>query len=328
MNRAILIVMANGTKRALPCTVAGPVPTGRFELVFTTTMSGYVESCTDPSYCGQALTFSFPVIGAHGVPPTMQSPAVQPALVIAASPTQEFVSWIVKLGGCVVVCSDTRAIVSLACIGAHAWIDGHDGPTVEPKATCADGMHAHVPECILVDFGCKLTIASELERRSVGFTVTGPDRVGDAIARGASGVLLSNGPGDPNNDRNGTRAAAIAIGSGLPTLGICYGHQLLAIADGQTVKRLRCGHRGTNHPIVNTMTGEVSVTSHNHGFTVSEPIANTIVTHRSILDGTVEGIHRGNFRGVQFHPEGAPGPRMDEVMDSFVTALKGAQKCT
>ena len=329
MMSTLLVVSCRDGERRIPCYVAGTVPDGRFELVFTTAMSAYVESCTDPSYRAQALAFSHPVVGAHGLPShAEQSQAVQPAIVIAAAPTTEFTSWIVRRGGCIVTCHDTRTVVALARCGAEVWIDGHGGDLMTPRLA-NNAMVASHAECTIVDLGCKSAIATGMLRRGVSVAIVSAVNLRAAIAAGTRGIILSNGPGDPWHDMCGARVAAEAIASGVPTLGICYGHQLLAIADGLRIKRLRCGHRGTNHPIANVRTGNVTVTSHNHGFTVAEPGAGeALVTYRSALDGTVEGIERDSFSGVQFHPEGSPGPRLDEVMDSFAMAITGARRCT
>lgn len=326
-----LIIETADAGHSVPCNVHGAPPVGKFELVFTTAMSAYVESCTDPSYADQALTFAHPVIGAHSWPTAAeQSQCIQPALIIMASPTDELTREIVARGGCAVTCHDVRSIVMLARDGALAHVDGHAGKCITPSARPAlnEQHNGRADGVIIVDFGCKAAVVRELQRRKLAVTSVPAERAALEIAS-CSGIILSNGAGDPRNDALGSHIAAAAIASGKPTLGICYGHQLLAIADGLDVKRLRCGHRGTNHPIVDVTTGRASVTSHNHGFTVSEPAAGgATVTYRSALDGTVEGIRRDQFCGVQFHPEGAPGPRLDEVMDSFAMAVNKARRCT
>lgn len=330
MTDEVLIVASGGADHHVSCDVMGKVPTGTFELVFTTTMSAYIEPCTDPSYRDQALVFSYPVIGAHGIPLGVnQSHDVQPAMVIVAAPTQAFITAIVNGGGCVVSIADTRAIVTLARNGATARLAGQDSARVLPTPRRTLQRSARSGEVIMVDFGCKSAIAAMLEQRGLSIITVDPGELNPGMVTGAKGIVLSNGPGDPRQDRTGASAAAVAIASGIPTLGICYGHQLLAIANGCNIVPLRCGHRGTNHPIVNVRTGRVSITSHNHGFTVSDSLrSGTLTTYRSMLDGTIEGIERDNFAGVQFHPEGAPGPHLDEVMDSFSAAITKAQRST
>jgi carbamoyl-phosphate synthase small subunit len=315
----------------VPCRVDGAPPRGRFELVFTTALSAYVESCTDPSYAGQALALAHPVVGAHGMPSSaMQSTHVQPAIVIASSPTPSFVRWIVESGGCIATCTDVRSMVALARDGADVNVDGHDGARVTPTPQPSLAPDGAAGDVLIVDFGCKLSIVQQLHRRGLSTRAVDPTAALGLINAGDyTAILLSNGPGDPRRDALGTTVAAAAISTGAPTLGICYGHQLLAIADGMRIIPLACGHRGTNHPVTNIMTGCTSVTSHNHGFTVSEPCTNAVaVTYRSALDGTVEGIARLGYSGVQFHPEGAPGPQLDEVMDSFTKAVNGARRST
>jgi carbamoyl-phosphate synthase small subunit len=159
----------------------------------------------------------------------------------------------------------------------------------------------------VVDYGCKRSILRRLAGAGAAVTVFPHDVDADELAR-FDGVLLSNGPGDPEPLVEETAVVRELLGR-VPVLGICLGHQLLALAAGHTTSKLRFGHRGTNHPVLERRTGRVLVTSQNHGFCVDASEAPE-VTHVSLYDGTVEGLdlpqHRA--RSVQFHPEAGPGP--------------------
>jgi carbamoyl-phosphate synthase small subunit len=159
----------------------------------------------------------------------------------------------------------------------------------------------------VVDYGAKRSIVRRLAGSGAAVTLFPHDVDADTLA-GFDGVLLSNGPGDPEPLADEVRVARDLLGR-VPVLGICLGHQLLALATGLATYKLPFGHRGANHPVLERGTGRVLVTSQNHGFAV-EPSAERSVTHESLYDGTVEGLAYPELRArsVQFHPEAGPGP--------------------
>ena len=177
----------------------------------------------------------------------------------------------------------------------------------------------------VVDYGCKLSILNRLAWKGAAVTVYPHDADADELAR-YDGVLLSNGPGDPEPLQAQVKAIEELLGR-TSVLGICLGHQLLALATGHRTFKLPFGHRGANHPVVDRATGRVLVTSQNHGFAVA-PSEEREATHVSLYDGTVEGLDypRLRARSVQFHPEAGPGPHDAwQILDRFVEEVSLAQ---
>lgn len=306
----------------LDCVIAGVPSCTRAELVFCTSHSGYVECCTDPSYAGQALVLTSALVGAHGVPKAaMQSAGFQPALIVCANPAPEFVSFVLQLGGCCAIVKSVRHLVRAA---RHGAVMTASRVKLGASSNSAMLSVASDPRVIIADFGCKTGLAGELLKRGMTPEIISA-RDADAVtkrARSVRAVLLSNGPGDPSADARGAALASSLISAGCRVAGVCYGHQLLCIASGMRVSKMPVGHRGANHPVRATATGELLITSHNHGYAVAAA-PRSVVTHFSVLDGTVEGVRTSEFMSVQFHPEGCPGPRADGVMDTICDHLRG-----
>ena len=326
------------------------------EVVFNTAMTGYQEVLSDPSYCGQILTFTYPLIGNYGVndedweseklraqgavvrdicdlPSNWRSTGTLPDLLesrgvpgITGVDTRALTRHLRERGtmrGCLSTLSvDADELVDKArksprmeglaladvvtCVEPYWWSE-HGPAENEPVPDRAK------PLCVAFDFGIKWNILRRL--RAEGFRVrVVPARTSaaDVLALDPDGVLLSNGPGDPEPLGFAIEAARI-VSQKLPTLGICLGHQLLGLAFGATTSKLKFGHRGANHPVIDRRTGVVEVTSQTHGFMVNAdalPEGEFDLTHFSGNDRTLEGmVHRGlPVLSVQYHPEAAPGP--------------------
>jgi carbamoyl-phosphate synthase small subunit len=236
------------------------------EAVFTTAMTGYQETVTDPSYAEQIVCFTAPMVGNYGVAEE-RSQSDRPwarAAVMREARGPEWIDWLREHGIVALSGIDTRALV------------------------------LHLRESGSLRAGASVTVY--------------PHDVDSGSLAGYDGVLLSNGPGDPEPLRAEVETVRELLGR-VPLLGICLGHQLLALAAGHETFKLRFGHRGANHPVLERASGRVLVTSQNHGFAVVASDAKE-ATHVSLYDGTVEGLELPALRArsVQFHPEAGPGP--------------------
>jgi carbamoyl-phosphate synthase small subunit len=301
------------------------------EAVFTTSMSGYQETVTDPSYVGQIVCFTAPMIGNYGVAEERsQSARVHAnAVVIRETGGAEWTEWLRERGVVALRGIDTRSLVlhlrergamRAAAVCGNLPIDEvlaeiREHPVMEGLALVA-GVSPSDPYAFrskgdvrvaVVDYGVKRSILRLLADAGAAVDVFPHDVDADTLAA-YDGVLLGNGPGDPAPLADETRTVRELLGRA-PVLGVCLGHQLLALATGHTTFKLPFGHRGANHPVVDRATRRVLVTSQNHGFAVA-PGDGKSVTHTSLYDGTVEGLHYPELRArsAQFHPEASPGP--------------------
>jgi carbamoyl-phosphate synthase small subunit len=301
------------------------------ECVFTTAMTGYQEVVTDPSYSEQLVTFTAPMVGNYGVAEG-RSESRRPharGVLMREARGPAWTDWlhersIVALSGI-----DTRSLVltlrdrgamRAAVVAGDASLDEVLTAVREQPAMAGRSLAAAVSTAepyeysnvgrariAVVDYGCKRSILRRLAGAGAAVTVFPHDVDADELAT-FDGVLLSNGPGDPEPLVEETAVVRALLGR-VPVLGICLGHQLLALAAGHTTSKLRFGHRGANHPVLEKDKGRVLVTSQNHGFCVDASDAPE-VTHVSLYDGTVEGLDFPELRArsVQFHPEAGPGP--------------------
>jgi carbamoyl-phosphate synthase small subunit len=301
------------------------------EAVFTTSMTGYQEVATDPSFEGQIVCFTAPMVGNYGVDEGRSESrrAHATAVVMRDARGPEWTDWLHERGLVALSGVDTRSLVlhlreagvmrAAAVAGEHDVDEVvravHEQPamagaalvggvsTDEPYAFAADGA----VRVAVVDFGCKRSILRRLAGNGAAVDVFPHDVDADTLS-GYDGVLLSPGPGDPAPLEGETAMLRDLLGR-TPVLGVCLGHQLLAQATGKETFKLPFGHRGANHPVLDHRDGRVLVTSQNHGFAVAAG-DETGVTHSSLYDGTVEGLSYPELRArsAQFHPEASPGP--------------------
>ena len=301
------------------------------EAVFTTAMTGYQEVVTDPSYAEQVVALTAPMIGNYGVA-RHRSESARPharAVVMREARGPAWTDWLVERGLPALSGVDTRSLVlklreagamRAAVVAGEGSVDEtlravREQPLMAGRSLAAElstpGTYVYSERgrvrVAVVDYGCKRSILRRLAKAGAAVTVFSHDADPDELAR-FNGVVLSNGPGDPQPLVNEIEAVRALLGR-VPLLGICLGHQLLALATGHETFKLPFGHRGANHPVLDRRTDRVLVTSQNHGFAV-KPTADREARHVSLYDGTVEGLEFPDLgaRSVQFHPEAGPGP--------------------
>ncbi len=317
------------------------------ELVFNTSMCGYQEILTDPSYAGQIVTMTYPHIGNYGVNAhDVESRRIQAVALVVRDGCEVPSNWQSEMKLPEYLCQngivglegvDTRAITrhireagamkaAISTLGrspeevvemARGW-PGLVGRDMVQYVTRSEPEHWPTPEnprfrVVVYDFGVKNSILQFLARGGCQITIVPAyTPAEEVLAQKPDGVLLSNGPGDPAGLTRIIPEVRKLIGQ-TPLFGICLGVQVLALAlSGKTFK-LKFGHRGGNHPVQDLTTGRIEITSQNHGFCVdidSLPKDEVEVTHVNLIDGTLEGFRhrRWPIFAVQFHPEGGPGP--------------------
>ena len=333
------------------------------EVVFTTGMTGYEETVTDPSFEGQAVVMTYPMIGNYGANGTdMESahPWISALIVreLSAFPSnyrceESFPDFLKKHGITALSGIDTRALTRrLRDKGTMNGLITYRLPgdiairleeirkhTVRHSVIRVSRKHPETfgkgrRKVSLIDFGAKQNIINSLLARDCTVTVWPWDTPAYIILDSKpDGIMLSNGPGDPKECSGILRHIRELMDSGIPLFSICLGHQLLALAAGFDTTRLKFGHRGANHPVKDLKTGRVYMSSQNHGYcvcpeTVKPEIAE--ISHVNVNDGTVEGLRFKNrpVSSVQFHPEASPGPRetaylFDDFMKQIDTIAHG-----
>ncbi len=324
------------------------------EVVFTTSMTGYQEVMSDPSYRGQIVVMAYPLIGNYGFSPAaweasgphvagfvVREACSGPSHYLSRQPLDDFLSChgVIGLAGV-----DTRKLVRhLRVHGLQRGVigDSSEGVLLE-KAKAVPYLHEQDlvgqvscsapvrlpgsgPKVVIVDCGVKAGIVEALRRRGCQVVLVPHTTSAEEIKRlSPDGVVLSNGPGDPAVLGQTIDLVRHLIGT-YPVMGICLGHQLLALALGGRTYKLKFGHRGSNHPVQELSTARVVITTQNHGYAVDPALPeDVLVTHVSLNDGTVEGLSHRSLPAfsVQFHPEGRPGPSDAEFLyDQFVTSL-------
>jgi len=349
------------------------------EVVFNTALTGYQEILTDPSYCRQIITLTYPHIGNTGTnDDDEESSHVHAAgLVIRDLPlltsnwrNQQPLDAYLKRKGVVAIAGiDTRRLTRIlrekgaksGCILVGDNLDeglalseakgfsGLQGMDLAKEVTTGTSyewtqgswtLEGGMPEAIhsdeqqlpfrvvAYDFGIKRNILRMLVDRGCRITVVPAQTpAADVLAMAPDGVFLSNGPGDPEPCVYAIDSIKRVVDSGTPVFGICLGHQLLALASGARTEKMKFGHHGANHPVQDLAEKNVMISSQNHGFAVDEETLppSLSATHRSLFDGSLQGIHRTDRPafGFQGHPEASPGPHdVAQVFDHFISLIK------
>lgn len=342
------------------------------EVVFNTAMTGYQEILTDPSYCRQIVTFTYPHIGNTGCnAEDFESRANFAAgLVIRDLPIraenwrlQETLPAYLKKHGIVAIAGvDTRKLTRLlrekgaqaGCImavqvdDAHAIAEARAFPglagmdlakvvSIASPYAWTDGewtLKGYVSgsetkfHVVAYDFGVKYNSLRMLASRGCKVTVVpAQTSAAEVLALNPDGVFLSNGPGDPEPCTYAVTAIRALLAAGMPIYGICLGHQLLALASGARTMKMKFGHHGANHPVKDVDTGQVLITSQNHGFAVDPATlpANLRPTHVSLFDGSLQGVARTDVPAFSFqgHPEASPGPSdVAYLFDRFIKLMQ------
>ena len=378
MSQPAVLALEDGTIfRGLSIGAAG---TTVGEVVFNTAMTGYQEILTDPSYCRQIVTLTYPHIGNTGVTAEdEESSGIQAAgliirdlpllasnfrseqglsdyllnadtVAIAEIDTRKLTRILRDGGaqsGCIMAGDDVDEAAALEQARAFAGLKGMDLAKVVSTsesyewtegtwhlaANADDRSDAVAPRfsVVALDFGVKRNILRILVDLGCRVTVLPAQSTFDEVmAHSPDGVFLSNGPGDPEPCDYAIALASSVMAAKLPLFGICLGHQILALASGAQTEKMKFGHHGANHPVQRLSDGTVMVTSQNHGFTVSETdLPDTLeVTHRSLFDGTLQGITRTDVPAYSFqgHPEASPGPHdAANLFEPFIAAMASHQ---
>lgn len=329
------------------------------EVVFNTGMTGYQELLTDPSYYGQIVTMTYPLIGNYGINIDdfeSHTPHVR-GFVVRELCRDCFSNWrakeslndylerhnIIGMEGV-----DTRALTKIlrekgtmkgmistnpnfSFIHKKEEIEAFQLRNPVKKVTVKKPVFykGEGLKVALLDFGAKKNIINSLQNRGCSVTVL-PSNTSfeEILSANYDGIMLSNGPGDPKDEMGAIKVISQLIETDIPIFGICLGHQLLALASGADTQKLKYGHRGCNHPVKDIEKDRTFITSQNHGYAViNETVDNkkAVVSHINMNDGTVEGLRFKNksIFSVQFHPEASPGPGDTAYLfDEFINHMK------
>lgn len=333
------------------------------EVVFNTGMTGYQEILTDPSYCGQILTMTYPLIGNYGINKEdfesrrsymrgfiVKEYCASPSNWRAEESLDAYLhaNRIIGLAGI-----DTRALTRKlrnngAMKGLITTIPQDEaslkaklakcppifGPDLVKAVTCPEPYQ--IPgkgsKVVVMDFGAKTNILRSLSSFGFDLTVVPSETSAEEIMKlNPDGLMLSNGPGDPTDVPEAIKTVQTLMGK-VPIFGICLGHQIIGLSLGGETYKLKFGHRGSNHPVQDLRTGRVYITSQNHGFTLDPKSVAHLpidITHKNLNDDTVEGLKHRELPvfSVQYHPEAAPGPEdnfyLFQEFDEMIKDFKG-----
>ena len=374
MTKSALLVLEDGTVFSGTAIGADGLSVG--EVVFNTSMTGYQEILTDPSYSRQIVTLTYPHIGNTGTnDEDVESDGVHACgliirdlpLIASSFRNQQSLSDYLKANnvvgiadidtrkltrilrekgaqaGCIMAGADLDEAKALAAAKAFPGLKGMDlAKEVTTKAAypwrkgswrLVGGLPADTPanelkyKVVAYDYGVKQNILRMLVDRGCDVTVVpAKTSAADVLAMNPDGVFLSNGPGDPEPCDYAIEAIQQILKTDTPIFGICLGHQLLALASGAKTLKMKFGHHGANHPVSNIEKGNVMITSQNHGFAADETTlpANIKVTHKSLFDGSLQGIHLTDKPAFSFqgHPEASPGPNAAApLFDHFIELI-------
>ncbi len=331
------------------------------EIVFNTSMTGYLEVLTDPSYAGQAVVMTYPLIGNYGITPDMESERPWPDGYIVRELSRmpsnfrsqgTIQDFLVKYDIPGIAGIDTRALTKIlrekgTMNGMITTNDNYNIEEIIPrlkayttgnvvdKVTCAEkrvlkgqGRAAGAKRVALLDLGAKKNIARSLSERGCEVTIYPAHTTAEEIlAANPDGIMLSNGPGDPKECGQIIAEIKKLYESDTPIFAICLGHQLMALAVGADTHKMKYGHRGGNHPVKDLQTGRVYISSQNHGYVVDTDNLDPNIAKPAFInvnDGTNEGLaYVGkNIFTVQFHPEACPGPQDSAYLfDRFISMM-------
>lgn len=330
------------------------------ELVFNTSMTGYQEILTDPSYADQVIVMTYPEIGNYGINDDdfeSEKPAAKGFIVKSYCEkdshykSQQTLSQYLKRNGVVGISGiDTRALTRkirengcMNCVVTTKEISEKIKNELAEYKTDKDIVlsvtrrdikkipNSEGVKMAFIDYGAKQNIIDNLVQKGCDLTIFPADVSAETILEGNfEAVFLSNGPGDPQDVTYSIETIKEIAGK-LPIFGICLGHQILSIVLGAKTYKLKYGHRGGNHPVINLQTNKVMMTSQNHSYAVEESTLphNTVVTYKNLNDGTIEGLSYPvlNIESVQFHPEAAPGPTdANEIFDIWLNKVKSKRQ--
>jgi carbamoyl-phosphate synthase small subunit len=311
------------------------------EVVFNTSMTGYQEILTDPSYCGQMVTMTYPLIGNYGLSRDHNESLRPHASALIVREQAEYAShwrneyslrsFLQEYGILGISDIDTRMLTrklrmhgtmkGILTTGDESLAELQERlsiPLRRDQVAQVSTKDIHISpsfgrRVVLMDFGAKHNMQRELVERGCEVISVPYHTTAEEIMRfRPDGVMLSNGPGDPKDVPEAIATVQNLLGQ-VPVFGVCLGHQLLALACGADTEKMKFGHRGGNHPVKELTTGRTVITSQNHGYAVraaSVQHTDLIISHVALNDGTVEGLEHKQFPAfsVQYHPESAPGP--------------------
>lgn len=328
------------------------------EIVFNTSMTGYLEVMTDPSYAGQAVVMTYPLIGNYGIcyedmesdRPWIDGLIVRELSEVASNFRNEdsIQNFLIKNNIPCICGIDTRDLTKR--LREHGTMNGFitvdssfvvekilqrikeysvKGVVKRTSTKEAYSLPGKGKRVVLIDFGAKKNIARQLQKRGCEVIVVPCDTKAKEILKlKPDGIMLSNGPGDPKENVDIIKEIKKLYDTNIPIFAICLGHQLMALATGANTYKLRYGHRGGNHPVKDLETGRTYISSQNHGYAVDESTLDKnicVPAFVNVNDGTNEGLRYINKKifTVQYHPEACPGPRDSSYLfDKFIKMME------